>query len=247
MKNNEGMETSIFALKKRLSEIPNVVFLDRAAVETALAALNSFFFENMKISPSFLDHLDPETLSSCGRVFEKGDIIYRCKDCTHDDTCVLCSSCFQESDHVGHRIHFTISNGTGGSCDCGEDESWNRPLSCPKHQTVEVLNSKTTELEAFNQATQSFFAALFAHCLPFWTKDLCSSPTLNPEGALILFNDERHSFDEVISILINSHVVSAGDISKAHSIATLVDTHVFNIESSDTDDLGIRLHQDWPG
>jgi len=38
----------------------------------------------------------------CGKVFSKGELAYHCKTCQHDDTCVLCKKCFDDSDHEGH-------------------------------------------------------------------------------------------------------------------------------------------------
>jgi hypothetical protein len=60
------------------------------------------------------------TNNSCGHVFRKGELIYRCKDCGSDDTCVLCSQCFNEESHKGHEIIYVISSGGGGCCDCGD-------------------------------------------------------------------------------------------------------------------------------
>lgn len=57
---------------------------------------------------------------ACGHIFKSGDANYRCKTCTDDDTCVLCTRCFEASDHEGHMIHQSISQGNSGCCDCGE-------------------------------------------------------------------------------------------------------------------------------
>jgi hypothetical protein len=43
------------------------------------------------------------SMGLCGKVFEHGDIAWRCKDCEKDPTCIMCQECFEKSDHTGHR------------------------------------------------------------------------------------------------------------------------------------------------
>ena len=44
----------------------------------------------------------------CARIFRKGEPIYRCLTCGFDDTCALCSHCYQPEYHQGHKVHITI-------------------------------------------------------------------------------------------------------------------------------------------
>lgn len=68
----------------------------------------------------------------CARIFRKGEPIYRCLTCGYDDTCALCSHCFQPENHVGHNIHiFICQRENGGVCDCGDPEAWVSEFSCP--------------------------------------------------------------------------------------------------------------------
>ncbi|KAJ6605368.1 hypothetical protein DFH09DRAFT_203423 [Mycena vulgaris] len=69
----------------------------------------------------------------CSHVFKKGESCFRCKDCTLDDSCVLCSRCFHATEHEGHNVSFFIAQQPGGCCDCGDDEAWRRPIGCPFH------------------------------------------------------------------------------------------------------------------
>jgi E3 ubiquitin-protein ligase UBR1 len=69
----------------------------------------------------------------CGHIFKPGEASYRCKTCTLDDTCVLCSRCYEASDHTGHTVHITISPGNSGCCDCGDAEAWRIPVNCAIH------------------------------------------------------------------------------------------------------------------
>ncbi|KAI9318249.1 hypothetical protein BX666DRAFT_1936511 [Dichotomocladium elegans] len=75
-------------------------------------------------------------LQRCGRVFRKGEPIYRCRDCGLDETCVLCSKCFHSSDHENHNVTVSISSGSAGCCDCGDSEAWRRTLECSIHGTT---------------------------------------------------------------------------------------------------------------
>lgn len=67
----------------------------------------------------------------CVRKLGRGELTYRCLTCSLDDNCVLCKYCFNPADHEGHNVFVKISNrDDGGICDCGDDESWTRPLHC---------------------------------------------------------------------------------------------------------------------
>jgi hypothetical protein len=43
--------------------------------------------------------------SMCARPIKKGDILWICKQCGQDNTCVQCDDCFQLSDHTDHEVH----------------------------------------------------------------------------------------------------------------------------------------------
>lgn len=68
----------------------------------------------------------------CARIFRQGEPIYRCLTCGYDDTCALCSNCYQEEHHQGHKVHITIClRENGGVCDCGDPEAWVEDFHCP--------------------------------------------------------------------------------------------------------------------
>ncbi|KAJ5540835.1 hypothetical protein N7494_005911 [Penicillium frequentans] len=69
----------------------------------------------------------------CGHIFRAGEATYRCITCAADETCVLCSRCFDASDHTGHQYQISLSSGNCGCCDCGDDEAWRLPLFCAIH------------------------------------------------------------------------------------------------------------------
>lgn len=72
----------------------------------------------------------------CGHILKSGEPSYRCKTCTADETCVLCSRCFDASDHEGHHVTCSVSTGNAGCCDCGDEEAWVRPVHCRIHSAL---------------------------------------------------------------------------------------------------------------
>ena len=81
----------------------------------------------------FVKHEAPVAKDYCGKTFEKGDIVYSCKDCGLDSTCVMCVECFKNTQHKDHDVSYHFSQGSGGCCDCGDLEAWKIPLSCKIH------------------------------------------------------------------------------------------------------------------
>jgi hypothetical protein len=76
---------------------------------------------------------DQKRTNICGDIFKKGEGIYTCRDCGLDETCVMCTTCFKNSDHINHNTSFHYSYGSGGCCDCGDPEAWKTPCSCKIH------------------------------------------------------------------------------------------------------------------
>ena len=60
----------------------------------------------------------------CQHPFKKNDIVWVCRTCQADETCVLCHACFSQSQHEGHDVAFYHAQ-AGGCCDCGDpDGRW---------------------------------------------------------------------------------------------------------------------------
>ena len=57
----------------------------------------------------------------CQHPFRKNDIVWVCRTCQADETCVLCHACFSQSDHEGHDVAFYHAQ-AGGCCDCGDPD-----------------------------------------------------------------------------------------------------------------------------
>ncbi|CAM9782916.1 unnamed protein product, partial [Choristocarpus tenellus] len=68
----------------------------------------------------------------CQYAFKKNDIVWICKACQSDETCVLCNECFRNSDHRGHEVYFYHAQ-AGGCCDCGDPDAWDPSGFCHKH------------------------------------------------------------------------------------------------------------------
>lgn len=71
----------------------------------------------------------------CSRSLKKGEPCYRCLTCGFDETCALCSYCFDSQDHENHTVHVSIvQREHGGVCDCGDPEAWTRGIHCGLNQ-----------------------------------------------------------------------------------------------------------------
>ena len=164
----------------------------------------------------------------CGHIFRNGEATIRCKTCTTDDTCVLCSRCFDASDHEDHVIFVSISPGNSGCCDCGDPEAWKRPVNCTIHtehsadmqgKQREMLPLPEELVDSIRMTIGRAFDYLCdvvscspehlrqpkseesirqdekdSHLASKWYEDF---PDNNPEFALLLWNDEKHTVDEV--------------------------------------------------
>jgi len=76
----------------------------------------------------------------CGYVFKTGDIAWNCRTCQTDSTCVICDTCFRNSDHEGHEVYFHRTT-PGGCCDCGDAEAWKVEGCCPLHRPLTPASS----------------------------------------------------------------------------------------------------------
>jgi E3 ubiquitin-protein ligase UBR1 len=169
--------------------------------------------------------LSKQRSSICGRVFKKGDVVYRCRTCGLDDTCVMCVDCFSAEAHAGHDIQFSVGTSGGGCCDCGDPEAWKRDICCPFHQKISSKDNVEPIPKEILDLVRDRVALLFDFILDVLdyspsvidlpaTSELLTalSPPENQneaqaqangtfEYALILWNDESHSYGEVMDIL----------------------------------------------
>ncbi|XP_056151209.1 E3 ubiquitin-protein ligase UBR1 [Lampris incognitus] len=147
----------------------------------------------------------------CGRVFKEGETVYSCRDCAIDPTCVLCMDCFQDSVHKGHRYKMHASSG-GGFCDCGDVEAWKIGPCCSKHDPglATVMDECVLELGLRERAEKLFRVLLrYTTDLFVWEENFELSAELQPRVKentyfCVLYNDEHHSYDQVIYTLQRS-------------------------------------------
>ena len=156
--------------------------------------------------------------SVCGRVFKMGEPTYFCRECGMDPTCVLCVSCFKESVHQNHKYKMGTSNG-GGCCDCGDCEAWKKNPFCKTHAAgVPTKDSSSKKLpEDIALRATATFEAVLKYCFELLTLE--HTPGLpfdlqvnqSDEDPLsigsdvyctVLFNDEAHTFEQVINTLM---------------------------------------------
>ncbi|KAL8727779.1 MAG: hypothetical protein Q9166_005834 [cf. Caloplaca sp. 2 TL-2023] len=164
----------------------------------------------------------------CGHIFKNAEAVYRCRNCEVDDTSVLCSRCFNASEHTGHIVSVSNSSGNGGCCDCGDHEAWKAPVICAIHaekssksagkvkdspqvpdellesirMTVgrtfdyicDVVSCSPEQLRLQKTEDSIRHDERLSHLASKWY-DEADDP--DPEFALILWNDEKHTVDEV--------------------------------------------------
>ncbi|XP_071476314.1 E3 ubiquitin-protein ligase UBR2-like, partial [Diadema antillarum] len=147
----------------------------------------------------------------CGHVFKNGEPTYSCRDCAMDPTCVLCIDCFQKSAHKHHRYKMNTSGG-GGYCDCGDEEAWKQEPFCQLHSqgaTQPPQNPLDNFPEEIKRRALNLFRILLRHCrhtllleepkvIP---EELTPTRTVPEVYCTMLFNDEVHTYDQVISSL----------------------------------------------
>ncbi|XP_043223453.1 E3 ubiquitin-protein ligase UBR2-like [Amphibalanus amphitrite] len=194
-----------------------------------------------------LKHLKELTTPAalCGKVFRMGEATYSCRDCGQDSTCVLCRDCFAASAHQQHRYKMNQSVG-GGYCDCGDREAWKDSFCCSIHER-NAVGGGTSSLLKFPpeivQRARAVFSAVLDYSLEMLTHentmglphdlrspleqegdadDLLSGaePLRTPLYVTMFYNDETHTFEQVIECLRRAVECSQRD---AVDYATIID------------------------
>jgi hypothetical protein len=111
------------------------------------------------------------TQTLCGYLFQRNDIVFNCKTCQSDETCVLCLKCFQNGNHEGHDVFFHRTS-PGGVCDCGDSEAWAPEGFCVFHgqrdgNTANTSNSENAGAlpDEIVQVADALFAAIVDFCV----------------------------------------------------------------------------------
>ncbi|XP_037086448.1 E3 ubiquitin-protein ligase UBR2-like [Pollicipes pollicipes] len=219
-----------------------------------------------------LKHLKELTTPAalCGKVFRMGEATYSCRDCGQDPTCVLCRDCFKASAHQQHRYKMNQSVG-GGYCDCGDREAWKDNFCCSIHEK-NATGSGTSSLFKFPpeivQRARAVFAAVLDYALEMLmhentmglphdlrcpaehdgdADDLLAGtePFHTPLYVTMFYNDETHTFEQVIECLrravecsqrdavdyatiidrVGRSIVKCGDFQTCHRAKQVFETH----------------------
>jgi ATP-dependent Clp protease adapter protein ClpS len=164
----------------------------------------------------------------CQYQFKKNDIVWICKSCQKDETCVLCNECFQDSEgkHEGHEVYFYHSQ-AGGCCDCGDEGAWDAKGFCNKHgkSSSDPMESIPDDIQEAGRYVMSQIAReLVNYCekiaSSFDIESLEVSSSVDDEKVynLLLHNDDIHTLDDVVSALESLDIAP----SSGKSIAEMV-------------------------
>ncbi|KZT09063.1 uncharacterized protein LAESUDRAFT_723368 [Laetiporus sulphureus 93-53] len=206
-----------------------------------------------EVQNSATSQKDPPVIPGrpCGHIFKRGEACFRCKDCALDDSCVLCSRCFEATDHSDHNVSFFIAQQSGGCCDCGDVEAWRSTIQCPYHPPKPEISdylsafalktlqstprasarvmlgqdvppvrdypyrvSVPMELRDTMSRTVAYALDFILDTLDFspdetsppTTDDdlhaqLSGDPMMREQYSVVIWNDDKHSFDELIKLL----------------------------------------------
>ncbi|CAH1114121.1 unnamed protein product [Psylliodes chrysocephalus] len=151
-----------------------------------------------------------KTPSVCGRVFKLGEPTYSCRQCGMDPTCVLCVECFKHSEHRHHKYKMGTSRG-GGCCDCGDPEAWKQAPFCTIHIAGISEEEQNKSLpEDMKERARIVFKAVLWYSYRLLNSEQISDIRLGVTSenffdidtyCTILYNDEIHTFEQVISTL----------------------------------------------
>lgn len=102
----------------------------------------------------------------CQYQFKKNDIVWICRQCESDETCVQCNDCFQDSNHQGHEVYFYHS-ATGGCCDCGDPGAWKPQGFCSRHgrSCEDPLHGFPSDL---HESAQGVISKVIHAIVKFW-------------------------------------------------------------------------------
>ncbi|XP_030378399.1 E3 ubiquitin-protein ligase UBR1 isoform X2 [Scaptodrosophila lebanonensis] len=183
------------------------MFKENLAKEEIIDVLVEFILGDNPTTALEKLRLEGNTATVCGKVFKNGEPTYSCRECGVDPTCVLCVNCFKRSAHRFHKYKMSTSGG-GGCCDCGDDEAWKRDQYCEMHlaNRKNPLESKVIT-DTVLERCEICFGAILAFCVNYLEIEpnaslQCLEGEVDGEHfCTVLYNDESHTFDQVIQTL----------------------------------------------
>ncbi len=172
---------------------------------------------------------DTANRSVCGYVFNQGDIVWTCRQCAKDPTCVQCDKCFRKSDHEGHEVYFHRASGGGsGCCDCGDEEAWSRVGNCldHNHPSCDCSNNKdplenipAELLRGVRAVAKGSIGVVISYIIctvrgycPLESNSFIQEFADRNEPIVArLHNDDHHTYDDVILALNAAGLASQSD------------------------------------
>ena len=141
------------------------------------------------------------------------------RDCALDDNCVLCPRCFHASNHENHNVSFYLALQPGGCCDCGDREAWKLDAGCKFHPHTPSLRPPDPPIpsdlrEMMTRALDCVLDFILdtldyspeETAAPTEEADILEAPGDASENglyAIVIWNDEKHSFPELTTHLSN--------------------------------------------
>jgi hypothetical protein len=213
-------EAIVFPLPRDLNETLAVI---KGVLEDALVGDNAAF-------RGLLREKSTNAALSCGQAIAKNELIFSCRDCAADSTCVLCAKCFQRQDHKDHNYIYSLSRGLRCYCNCGEEGSWKTPLSCPDHKSdfSRASDNLTGEQRAFIVRVDEFMKILLSRMTSMlqgvaYRWDLMSDKDYEGQAALVLTSSHYLSLSEMGSLISET---LKSDASYSELIASNIENQV---------------------
>lgn len=147
----------------------------------------------------------------CGRLFHRGETIFRCLTCSHDELCAVCYQCFHQQNHEGHRVHVYVTQlDRGGVCDCGDHEAWVTDNVCPYYDNppstplpAELPEEFYERFAATVRVVLNYFVDVLAFSDQHLTGAACALPADHAAGAalspVVYGYDEQHQASQLTS------------------------------------------------
>jgi E3 ubiquitin-protein ligase UBR1 len=166
-----------------------------------------------------------------------------------DDSCIMCAKCFYATEHTGHVVTFCISQQPGGSCDCGDPEVWRHPINCPHHHpdsSNAALKARKKQGPNMSSAFRESMGRVIGCALDFLldvldyspedttlptshealVAQLSADPLQKEYWAIVLWNDEKHSYDEAVAHL--QHMTGC-NLQQATAVVLRTDEEVHDL------------------
>ena len=124
-------------------------------------------------------------------------------DCCGNHTMSICKPCFDNSEHRYHDFQCMVSS--GASCDCGDEEGWLAHPYCSSHKGIDS-HSLDDLPNVFGEDFESIVnieLPLLFECIKndLLISEKCGDPN-NDQNCVILYNNEVHTFADVILNII---------------------------------------------